>query len=98
MWLWESLGSARACRQRAFCIDTQGRDLTHTEGLPDNTRHQQRKDIEMYEVDTELRRPDRRTIRTDNTECEMEYEKNDDMTHLVDSKSPTEPVNSQSSE
>ncbi len=54
------------------------------------------KDIEMYEVDTELRRVDRRTIQTDNTECETVYEKNGDMWHLVDNISPTKAVNSQS--
>ena len=53
--LRESLGFERAHRQQGSCIDTQGRDLTHTESLQDNTRHQQRKDIGMYEVDTELR-------------------------------------------
>ena len=34
----------------------------------------------------------------DNTEHEMVYEKNGDMWRLVDSTSPTKPVNSQSSE
>ena len=47
----------------------------------------------MYEVDTELRRVDRRTIQMDNTECETVYKKNGDMWHLVDNISPTKPVN-----
>ena len=53
------------------------------------------KDIEMYEVDTELRRVDRRTIQMGNTECETVYKENGDMWHSVDNISPTKLVNPQ---
>ena len=54
------------------------------------------KDIEMYEVDTELMRVGCRTIQMDNTKCETVYKTNGDMWHLVDNISPTKPVNPQS--
>ena len=51
--------------------------------------------MEMYEVDTELRRVGRRTNQMDSKECETVYKKNDDTWRLVDNISPTKPVNCQ---